>query len=76
MSQSVGELQTMYIVSSPQMRQNKINTIIKHYPFKCENFIVLGDFNVAIDNSDMPVFCDTYDLKILINLLIASVALI
>ena len=27
---------------------------------KYEHFIVLGDFNVGMDNSDMTVFCDTY----------------
>ena len=34
---------------------------------KYEHFIVLGDFNVGMDNSDMTVFCDTYDLKCLIK---------
>ena len=37
------------------------------YLSKYENFIVLGDFNVGIDNSDITVFCDTYDLKCLIK---------
>ena len=37
------------------------------YPAKYENFIVLGDFNLDMDNSDMSVFCDTYDLKSLIK---------
>ena len=37
------------------------------YSSKYENFIVLGDFNVGMDNSDMTVFCDTYDLKCLIK---------
>ena len=35
------------------------------YSAKYENFIVLGEFNVGMDNSDMTVFCDTYDLKCL-----------
>ena len=35
------------------------------YLFKYENFIVLGDFNVGMDNSDITVFWDTYDLKCL-----------
>ena len=30
------------------------------YSSKYENFIVLGDFNVCMDNSDMSLFCDTY----------------
>ena len=34
---------------------------------KYENFIVLGDFSVGIDNNDMSVFCDTYNLKSLIK---------
>ena len=34
---------------------------------KYEHFIVLGAFNVGMDNSDMTVFCDTYDLKCLIK---------
>ena len=34
---------------------------------KFENFIVLGDFNVGMHNSDMMGFCDTYDLKCLIK---------
>ena len=37
------------------------------YSPKYENFIVLGDFDVGMDNSDMTVFCDTYDLKFLIK---------
>ena len=37
------------------------------YSAKYENFIVLGEFNVGMDNSDMTVFCDTYDLKCLIK---------
>ena len=37
------------------------------YSSKYENFIVLGDFNVGMDNSDMTVFCYTYDLKCLIK---------
>ena len=34
-----------------------------HLCFKYENFIVLGYFNVGMDNSYMTVFCDTYDKK-------------
>ena len=37
------------------------------YSSKYEKFIVLGDLNVDMDNSDMTVFCDTYDLKCLIK---------
>ena len=37
------------------------------YSSKYENFIVLGNFNVGMDNSDMSVFCDTCDLKSLIK---------
>ena len=37
------------------------------YSSKYKNFIVLGDFNVGMDNSDMTVFCYTYDLKCLIK---------
>ena len=42
------------------------------YSSKYENSIVLGDFNVGMDNSDMSVFCDTYDLKSLIKELTCS----
>ena len=37
------------------------------YSSKYENFIVLGDFNVGMDNSDMTLFCDACDLKCLIK---------
>ena len=37
------------------------------YSSKYENFIILGDFNVGMNNSDMTVFCDTYGLKCLIK---------
>ena len=37
------------------------------YSSKYENVIFLGDFNVGMDNSDMTVFCDTYELKCLIK---------
>ena len=37
------------------------------YSSKYENFIVLGNFNVGMDNSDMSVFCDTCDLESLIK---------
>ena len=32
-----------------------------------ENLIILGDFNVSIDNSYMAGFCSTYDLRSLIT---------
>ena len=35
------------------------------YSSKYENFIVLGEFNVDMDNGDLTVFCDTYDPKCL-----------
>ena len=37
------------------------------YPSEYKNLIVLVDFNVGMDNSDMSVFCYTYDLKSLIK---------
>ena len=37
------------------------------YSSKYENFIVLGDFHVGIDNSAMTVLCDMYDLKYFIK---------
>ena len=37
------------------------------YSSKYEHFIILGDFNVGMDNSNLPVFCDTNDLKCLIK---------
>ena len=36
------------------------------YSSNYENLIILGDFNVSIDNSYMAGFCDTYDLRSLI----------
>ena len=33
------------------------------YSSNYENLIILGDFNVSIDNSYMAGFCDTYDLR-------------
>ena len=33
------------------------------YSSKYENLIVLGGFNVGVNNSDITVFCDRYDLK-------------
>ena len=37
------------------------------YSSKYENIIVLGDFNVAMNNSDTTIFCNTNDLKCLIK---------
>ena len=34
---------------------------------KYEIFIVSDDFNVGMDNGDMSVFCETYDLKSIIK---------
>ena len=34
---------------------------------KYENFILLGDFNVEINNQFMQDFCDTYNLKALVK---------
>ena len=44
-----------------------LNKGLALYLSKYENFIVLGDFIVGMYNSDMAVFCDTYDLKCLIK---------
>ena len=57
---------------NPNKNTIKSHTEILHkglalYSSKYENFIVLGDFNVVMDNSDMTVFCDMYDLKCLTN---------
>ena len=37
------------------------------YSSNYENLIILGNFNVSIDNSHMPGFCDTYNLRSLIT---------
>ena len=37
------------------------------YSSNYENLILLGDFNVSIDNSYMAGFCDTYDLRSLVT---------
>lgn len=33
------------------------------YSSNYENLIILGDFNVSIDNSCMAGFCDTFDFR-------------
>ena len=37
------------------------------YSSKYENSIVLGNFDIGMDNSDVSVFCDIYDLKSLVK---------
>ena len=37
------------------------------YFLKYEHFLVLGDFNVFVEDSSMSEFCDTHDLKSLIR---------
>ena len=37
------------------------------YSSNYENLIILGDFNVSIDNNYMAGFCDIYDLRSLIT---------
>ena len=37
------------------------------YSSKYENLIIVCDFNVVMDDSDMLVFCDTYDWRSLIR---------
>ena len=36
------------------------------YSTQYENFVVLGDFNVEVDSSDMKDFCKSYNLKSLV----------
>ena len=44
-----------------------LSTNLALYSSKYENIIVIGDFNVGVDNSSMQTFCDTYDLASLIK---------
>ena len=61
-----------YVVPTTQIRMLKSHLETLHkclalYSSKYENLIVLGDFNIGMDNNDMTVFCTTYDLKSLIE---------
>ena len=51
---------------------NSINPTLDHYMRKLHNFILLGDFNSEINENAMKVFCETYNLKNLVNKTIAS----
>ena len=44
-----------------------LSTSLDIYSTHFDHFIVLGDFNVAIDNIDMKEFCQMYNLKSLIR---------
>ena len=40
---------------------------IDKYICNYENFLILGNFNISIPDDNMNIFCETYDLKNLIN---------
>ena len=40
-----------------------LNRSLALYSSHCENFIIIGDFNVEANDSAISVFSDTYDLK-------------
>ena len=44
-----------------------LGPILDHYMPKYDNFLLLGDFNSEIKESDMSEFCDIYNLKNLIT---------
>ena len=43
-----------------------LNVILDIYSSQYEHFIVMGDFNVEVENRDMEEFCKNYNLKSLI----------
>ena len=46
---------------------NKIGPTLDHYMCKLDNFILLGDYNSEMTENAMKEFCDTYNLKNLVN---------
>ena len=44
-----------------------LSTSLDIYSSRYDHFLVLGDFNVDIENSDMNEFCQSYNLKSLIR---------
>ena len=44
-----------------------LSTKLALYSSKYENIIIIGDFNVGVDNILMQTFCNTYDLASLIK---------
>ena len=44
-----------------------LNKSLALHLLKYEHFLVLGDFNICVEDSSMPEFCDTYNLKSLIR---------
>ena len=44
-----------------------LNKSLALHLLKYEHFLVLGNFNVCVENSSMSDFCDTYNLKTLLD---------
>ena len=44
-----------------------LNKILALYSLKYEHFLVLGNFNVCVENSSVSEFCETCNLKGLIR---------
>ena len=44
-----------------------LNKSLALHLLKYEHFLLLGDFNVCVEDSSMSEFCDTYNLKSLIR---------
>ena len=40
---------------------------LARYSSACDNYIVIGDFNIETDSKEMSSFCDTFDLTSLIK---------
>ena len=46
---------------------NRISSIIDYYLQTYENILVIGDFNLSVDNSHLESFMQAYDLSCLIK---------
>ena len=49
--------------SNTDFHLEHLNRNLALYSSCYQNFMVIGDFNVEANNSAMPVFSDTYNLK-------------
>ena len=46
---------------------NRINSILDHYLTTYENIILIGDFNLCVENTHLEATLENYDLSNLIN---------
>ena len=47
---------------------NRINSILDHYLTTYENIILIGDFNLCVENTHLEATLENYDLDNLINM--------